>query len=553
MFGRSLRSLVLLAAVPLALSTLSGPPAAADPTPPPRPSARDLPEGPWPPSRVLAGPSDSIVTPEAAISTASCPTAPYGAQSRAPGTGKTVALTFDDGPGPSTFAMLNVLERYGVPATFFNIGVNEAYRPAEVRAEMTMSWALGNHTWDHPEMPTLSYSAQASEMDRATAEQTALTGQPSCIFRPPYGEYNTNTLDAAYNRKMAVWNWSVDTEDWQAPDASSYWVNRIISLAKAGSSQTHPVILMHNAPDGNPATVAALPTIIEYYRGLGYTFVDLLGHAGYTLPAPAATVDNSGRHVFYRGSNGAVYERTQVNGVWQAPVSLGGTTVDGPAAVAVGGSTIVFHQGTNNQLYQKTVTGGAATGWTSLGGILTSRPAVAVSANGTVSVIVRTTNRAASIKERVNGTWGTWHSLGGLLTSAPAAAVTSGTELTVVVATTGGVLSRRHHTAAGWSSWSSLGGPTSADPGLIATAGGTGLVLVVRDSNGVGSFRRGNAAATSWSTWSAMGATLYSGFGGGFAEPANQYAVAFRSDRRLWVAVSDSGTTPTGWTWQLVG
>ena len=61
--------------------------------------------------------------------------------------------------------------------------------------------------------------------------------------------------------------WSVDTEDWKADgSSSSYWVNRIISLAESeGGMQTHPVILMHNAPSGDPATVLALPTIIRYF------------------------------------------------------------------------------------------------------------------------------------------------------------------------------------------------------------------------------------------------------------------------------------------------
>jgi len=64
-----------------------------------------------------------------------------------------VALTFDDGPGKTTMALLSILQRAGTPATFFNLGVNLAVRPAEVRSEATLALALGNHTWDHPRMP----------------------------------------------------------------------------------------------------------------------------------------------------------------------------------------------------------------------------------------------------------------------------------------------------------------------------------------------------------------------------------------------------------------
>jgi peptidoglycan/xylan/chitin deacetylase (PgdA/CDA1 family) len=59
---------------------------------------------------------------------AGCGSAPYSANFYAPafGRGKTVALTFDDGPGPTTAGIISVLREYGVPATFFNIGQNAA-------------------------------------------------------------------------------------------------------------------------------------------------------------------------------------------------------------------------------------------------------------------------------------------------------------------------------------------------------------------------------------------------------------------------------------------
>ena len=219
----------------------------------------------------------------------------YGVNYYAPGTGNTVALTFDDGPGPTTMPILSILQTARVTATFFNLGLNSAVRPREVRAEATVGAALGNHTWDHPQLPTLSSSAQAAEMDRASAEQVTLVGRPPCLFRPPYGAYTSTTLALAQQRRMAVWNWSVDTEDWKAGSSTSAsWVERIISRAEAGGSQQHPVVLMHNFPAGLPATLAALPTIIAYYRARGYTFIDLLGGAGYGTPGPAVATTAGG-------------------------------------------------------------------------------------------------------------------------------------------------------------------------------------------------------------------------------------------------------------------
>ena len=107
-------------------------------------------------------------------------------------------------------------------------------------------------------------------------------GSSPCVFRPPYGDYDATTLSLARARHLAVWLWDVDTEDWEAEgSASSYWVDRIISLAESeGGALSHPVVLMHNQSIPMPATVAALPTVIRYFQSHGYTFVDLLGRSG---------------------------------------------------------------------------------------------------------------------------------------------------------------------------------------------------------------------------------------------------------------------------------
>ena len=282
-------------------------PAAAATAPPP---GNEGPAGPpalMPNGKVAAPPQ--VTAPQ--VST-SCPAAPYGAQRSAPGSGKTVAMTFDDGPGASTASILSVLARYGVPATFFNLGQNMAARPSLVRQEASMGYVLDNHTWDHKNMTTLPASAQGTEMDQATAEQVSLTGIQPCGFRPPGGNYNATTLSLAQQRRMTFWTWSVDTEDWKANGSSSaYWVNRIIGLAeRQGGVLTHPVVLMHNQPAGNPATVLALPAIIQYFGSHGYTFTDLLGRTA------ARTPGTLGDEVNPSGNGFDVYRRQQaVNAV----------------------------------------------------------------------------------------------------------------------------------------------------------------------------------------------------------------------------------------------
>jgi peptidoglycan/xylan/chitin deacetylase (PgdA/CDA1 family) len=235
-------------------------------------------EGPAGPRATMPGGSVTSPPPVTGLPAAArCPAAPYGPMRSAPGSGKTVALTFDDGPGRSTAAILAVLTRYKVPATFFNIGVHMAARPTLVREEARDGYVLGDHTWDHPDLVLLRAAGQAAELDRVSAEQWSLTRTVPCMFRPPSGDYDATTLGLAQQRRMGVWLWSADTQDWMADGSgSSYWVQRIIRLAEAeGAKLAHPVVLMHDQAAGNPATVSALPLIILFFRAHGYTFVAL--------------------------------------------------------------------------------------------------------------------------------------------------------------------------------------------------------------------------------------------------------------------------------------
>lgn len=239
--------------------------------------------------------------------TGGCPPAPRIGQDVAPGRGRTIALTFDDGPGASTSRILAILARQHVTATFFNLGDNEASSPAMVRREARAGYLLGDHTWDHTDLTTLDAAGQAAEIDRERNKQAHITGHLSCLFRPPYGSYNSTTIAVTHERHMAIWLWSVDTQDWKADGSgAAYWVNRITRRADAGADQRHPVILFHNQPAGNPATVAALPRVIHFYKQRGYTFVDLLGNTG---PPQVRSLHSAlgstagGEQVVIRGAN----------------------------------------------------------------------------------------------------------------------------------------------------------------------------------------------------------------------------------------------------------
>jgi len=131
-------------------------------------------------------------------------------------------------------------------------GVIMPPRPSLVRAEVKGGYAMGNHTWNHPDMAALSAARQAAELDQMSAEQRSIAGTVPCAFRPPYGDYDSTTLRLAQQRQMGVWLWSVDTQDWMAEGSgSSYWVHRIIRLAEQeGGALRHPIVLMPTSRQG---------------------------------------------------------------------------------------------------------------------------------------------------------------------------------------------------------------------------------------------------------------------------------------------------------------
>ena len=191
---------------------------------------------------------------------------------------RTVALTFDDGPGPWTPAVLDILRQAQVQATFFVVGKSVAAEPEMLRRVLADGHALGNHTWSHKipsaasgwNRPTLT-----REIERTSQAILDAVGRKPCLFRPPGGvAKGADTVSHAAH--LSVILWSVDTRDWANRPAGVVDFARVIrKRATAGLAEEHPVILMHDGGGDRAATVAALPGIIEDYRAHGYRFVTL--------------------------------------------------------------------------------------------------------------------------------------------------------------------------------------------------------------------------------------------------------------------------------------
>jgi peptidoglycan-N-acetylglucosamine deacetylase len=178
-----------------------------------------------------------------------------------------IALTFDDGPGPYTPDILNVLEREHVPATFFEVGVMERYFSASTARIVTAGDVIGDHTELHEEMSRLSSAQQRAEL----LEQAAAIGRHGAsfprLFRPPYGLWNSTTLALLRRYRMLMVLWTVDTNDYLRPGVPAI-VKAAVSGARPGA-----IILLHDAGGNRAETVAALPRIIAQLRRRGYTLV----------------------------------------------------------------------------------------------------------------------------------------------------------------------------------------------------------------------------------------------------------------------------------------
>ncbi|MFI7704205.1 polysaccharide deacetylase family protein [Nonomuraea sp. NPDC049480] len=174
---------------------------------------------------------------------------------------KCVALTFDDGPGPSTEVLLAHLARYHARATFFVVGQNAVMSPDVVRQTAEAGHEIGNHSWSHRDLTRLTADQVHDDLRRTDEAIRKASGVTPTIVRPPYGAVNA-VVRARTPHPLVMW--SVDTLDWKYRDAARV-TRAALSAAKPGA-----IILFH---DIHPTTVAAIPRVLRTLSARGYHFV----------------------------------------------------------------------------------------------------------------------------------------------------------------------------------------------------------------------------------------------------------------------------------------
>ena len=204
--------------------------------------------------------------------------------SRHGGADHKVALTFDDGPDPhSTPQILDALRAAGVPATFFIIGSNGEMSPDLLRREVGEGHEIGNHTFTHPDISTVSSSQFQLELSATQHLLASTVGRYTVFFRPPYAvDAEPETIDemrpieiAAANGYLVV-GMQIDPDDWERPGVEQI-VQRTVEQAEKGEGN---IILLHDGGGDRSQTIQAIPKIVQALRSRGFQFVnvsDLLG------------------------------------------------------------------------------------------------------------------------------------------------------------------------------------------------------------------------------------------------------------------------------------
>jgi cellulose synthase/poly-beta-1,6-N-acetylglucosamine synthase-like glycosyltransferase/peptidoglycan/xylan/chitin deacetylase (PgdA/CDA1 family) len=200
-----------------------------------------------------------------------------------------LALTFDDGPDPKwTPAILDILKREQVPATFFIIGKNGQSYPDLVRRIVNEGHELGNHTFTHPNLGEIPVGLTELELNATQRLIESEVGRSTILFRPPYfGDAEADKPQevepaiVAQNLGYLMVGVRIDPNDWQLPVTADQIVLRTIDRAIDKNPETRgEVILLHDAGGDRSATVAALPELIHELKARGFQFVSVSDLAG---------------------------------------------------------------------------------------------------------------------------------------------------------------------------------------------------------------------------------------------------------------------------------
>lgn len=174
---------------------------------------------------------------------------------------KIIALTFDDGPGPYTSNLVDILKNNKASATFFMLGKNiNIYKDTVLKVHES-GMEIGYHSYNHKNFKRQRLEVIKEEFEESNEALKSITGDTFHLIRPPYGEINDkikNALDASF----ILWN--IDTMDWRHKNCD-YLVNYVLEKAEDGN-----IILFH---DIHKTSVDAIEKLLPELYVNGYQVV----------------------------------------------------------------------------------------------------------------------------------------------------------------------------------------------------------------------------------------------------------------------------------------
>ncbi len=180
---------------------------------------------------------------------------------------KKVSFSFDACWGAAyTPKLLEILRENDIKTTFFLTGFWVEKYPEMVKEIAVEGHEIGNHTYSHPHLNSLSEEQIKTELERVGQMIFELTEVQPHLFRPPFGEYSNKVITAAEECRYQTIQWSIDSLDWKELGKEPM-VQRVTENLKPGA-----IILFHN---NGRYTAEALPEIIEFVKGAGYEILPI--------------------------------------------------------------------------------------------------------------------------------------------------------------------------------------------------------------------------------------------------------------------------------------